>query len=91
MHEFPGALQPAHVFPRLRRLGARQGLDYFADAEPQTMFVSNHGAKVAEPLLKEAGNDQVLMEQYLDFLTNRSFRRSLLIHAGEKKGREVPA
>jgi hypothetical protein len=49
------------------------------------MFVSNHGAKVAEPLLKEAGGDQVLMEQYLDFLTNRSFRQSLLVHAAEKQ------
>jgi SAM-dependent methyltransferase len=85
MHEFLEHCNQPMYFRDFVASARAQGLDYLGDAEPQTMFVSNHGAKVAEPLMKEAGNDQVLMEQYLDFLTNRSFRRSLLVHAAQKK------
>jgi methyltransferase-like protein/SAM-dependent methyltransferase len=56
-------------------------LTYLADALPQTMFAINYGATVAEPLLKECGHSQVLVEQYLDFVVNRTFRQSLLVHA----------
>jgi SAM-dependent methyltransferase len=55
------------------------GLVYLADAAPQTMFATNYGDKVAEPLLKECGHSQVLLEQYLDFVVNRTFRQSLLV------------
>jgi SAM-dependent methyltransferase len=84
MHEFLEYCNQPLYFRDFVASARAQGLDYLGDAEAQTMFVSNQGAQVAEPLLKEAGGDQVLMEQYLDFLTNRSFRQSLLIHAGEK-------
>ncbi|WP_411882657.1 methyltransferase regulatory domain-containing protein [Polaromonas sp. YR568] len=84
MHEFLEHCNQPLYFRDFVASARAQGLDYLGDAEPQTMFVGNHGAQVAEPLLKEAGSDQVLMEQYLDFLTNRGFRQSLLIHAGEK-------
>jgi methyltransferase-like protein len=47
------------------------------------MFAVNYGDKVAEPLLKECGHSQVLLEQYLDFVVNRTFRQSLLVH-GER-------
>lgn len=85
LHEFLEDCNQPVYFRDFVAAARSHGLDYLADAEPQTMFVSNHGAQVAEPLLKEAGNDQVLMEQYLDFLTNRSFRQSLLIHAAQKQ------
>lgn len=84
LHEFLEPCNQPMYFRDFVAAARGQQLDYLADAEPHTMFVSNHSAQVAEPLLKEAGNDQVLMEQYLDFLTNRNFRHSLLIHAGEK-------
>ncbi|WP_411880646.1 methyltransferase regulatory domain-containing protein [Polaromonas sp. YR568] len=84
MHEFLEHCNQPLYFRDFVASARAQGLDYLGDAEPQTMFVSNHGAQAAEPLLKEAGSDQVRMEQYLDFLTSRSFRQSLLIHAGEK-------
>lgn len=85
MHEFLEHCNQPMYFRDFVATARAQGLDYLADAEPQTMFVSNHGQQVAEPLLKEAGNDQVVMEQYLDFLSNRSFRQSLLVHAAQKK------
>lgn len=85
MHEFLEHCNQPMYFRDFVASARAQGLDYLADAEPQIMFVTNHGAQVAEPLLKEAGSDQVLMEQYLDFLANRSFRQSLLVHAAQKK------
>lgn len=56
-------------------------LAYLAEASVSSMFVSNYGAEIAEPLLKECADSQVTLEQYLDFLTNRPFRQTLLVHA----------
>jgi len=56
------------------------GLCYLAEAQPSTMFASNYGEGVAEPLLQECGHSQVLIEQYLDFIVNRTFRQTLLVH-----------
>jgi SAM-dependent methyltransferase len=56
-------------------------LSYLADASPPIMFALNYGNKVSQPLLEECGHSQVLVEQYLDFVVNRTFRQSLLVHA----------
>ena len=80
LHEF---LEPCNAPCYFKEFVARagaQGLVYLCDAEPSTMFVQNHGEKVREPLLRECGGSQVMMEQYLDFLVNRTFRQSLLVH-----------
>ena len=85
LHDFLDPFnQPVYVrdFVTAARL---QGVSYLGDAEPNTMFVSNHGAAIAEPLLKEVAGDQVLLEQYMDFLTNRTFRQSLLIHPEQRR------
>ena len=71
---------PCYFLEMLQRARA-QGLDYLAEARPHVMFVGNYGGKVAEPLLKACGRSQVLLEQYLDFVVNRTFRQSLLVHA----------
>ncbi len=79
LHEF---LEPCNAPCYFKDFVARaqsQGLAYLADAEPSTMFVQNYGEKVREPLLRECGGSQILIEQYLDFLVNRSFRQSLLV------------
>lgn len=79
LHEF---LEPHNAPCYFKQFAARagaQGLSYLADAEPSTMFVQNYGEKVREPLLRECGGSQVMMEQYLDFLVNRTFRQSLLV------------
>jgi SAM-dependent methyltransferase len=79
LHEF---LEPCNAPCYFKEFVARaetQGLAYLCDAEPSTMFVQNYGDKVREPLLRECGGSQVLMEQYLDFLVNRTFRQTLLV------------
>jgi SAM-dependent methyltransferase len=85
LHEFLEPCNQPVYFRDFVAAARNEALDYLADAEPYTMFVSNHGSQVAEPLLSEAGSDQVVMEQYLDFLTNRGFRQSLLVHAADKQ------
>ncbi len=81
LHEELGTFNsPCYLLEMVAR-SQPHGLVYLADASPQTMFASNYGEKVAEPLLKECGHSQVLLEQYLDFVVNRTFRQSLLVHA----------
>jgi SAM-dependent methyltransferase len=56
------------------------GLAYLADAQPHLMFAENYGRTVADKLAQECGRSQVLLEQYLDFVVNRTFRQSLMVH-----------
>jgi len=79
LHEF---LEPCNAPCYFKEFVARaqaEGLAYLCDAEPSTMFVQNYGDKVHGPLLRECGGSQILMEQYLDFLVNRTFRQTLLV------------
>jgi methyltransferase-like protein/SAM-dependent methyltransferase len=71
---------PCYLLELLERAGEHD-LAYLAEAAPAIMFAVNYGDKVAAPLLKECGHSQVLLEQYLDFVVNRTFRQTLLVHA----------
>jgi methyltransferase-like protein/2-polyprenyl-3-methyl-5-hydroxy-6-metoxy-1,4-benzoquinol methylase len=73
---------PCYFLEFLERAGGH-GLAYLAEARPQVMFAGNYGAEVSEKLLKKYGHSQVLMEQHLDFVVNRTFRQTLLVH-GER-------
>ncbi|VWX55645.1 Regulatory domain of a methyltransferase-containing protein [Burkholderiales bacterium 8X] len=79
LHEFLEPCNSPCYFKSFVERAASHGLAYLADAEPATMFVQNYGESVREPLLRECGGSQVMMEQYLDFLVNRTFRQSLLV------------
>jgi methyltransferase-like protein len=57
------------------------GLEYLAEAQPENMFVRNYGPRAVDHLLKDHGEDQVLLEQHLDFVVNRSYRQTLLVHS----------
>lgn len=80
LHEFLEPHNAPCYFKEFVARASSHGMAYLADAEPSTMFVQNYGDKVREPLLRECGGSQVMMEQYLDFLVNRTFRQSLLVH-----------
>lgn len=79
LHEFLEACNAPCYLKDFVAAAGTHGLAYLGDADPATMFVSNYGDKVATPLLQECGASQVLMEQYLDFITNRQFRQTLLV------------
>lgn len=79
LHEFLEPCNAPCYFKEFAARAAEKGLAYLADAEPSTMFVQNYAEQVREPLLRECGGSQILMEQYLDFLVNRTFRQTLLV------------
>ncbi|WP_213955647.1 MULTISPECIES: methyltransferase regulatory domain-containing protein [unclassified Variovorax] len=94
LHEFLEPCNAPCYFKEFVERADAYGLAYLADAEPSTMFVQNYGEKVREPLLRECGGSQVMMEQYLDFLVNRTFRQTLLVRkerAGQIRYRLDPA
>ena len=79
MHEYLEPFNTPCYFLDFGRRAEPYRLTYLADANVNTMFASNYGEKISVPLVKECGHSQVLMEQYLDFFTNRAFRQSLLV------------
>jgi methyltransferase-like protein/cyclopropane fatty-acyl-phospholipid synthase-like methyltransferase len=62
-------------------------LQYLGDANIPTMYLGNMPAKVVEKL--QAINDIVRTEQYMDFITNRRFRCSLLCKETVKLNRNL--
>src|SRR5262249_54867387 len=71
---------PCYFYEMLERAGAH-ALAYLAEAHPEKMIPGNYRPKVAEYLNKKCGGVQVLVEQYWDFVADRTFRESLLVHA----------
>jgi methyltransferase-like protein/SAM-dependent methyltransferase len=72
--------RPCYFYEMVGHAG-KHGLAFLAEARPEAMFPANFGPKVAEHLLQKCGGVQVLVEQYIDFVVNRTFRQSLLVHA----------
>ena len=71
---------PCYFSEMLGRAGAH-GLSFLAEAHPARMIPANYGPKVADYLAEKCGDVQVMVEQYLDFASNCTFRESLLVHA----------
>ena len=67
---------------------AANGLEYLAEAEVQTMLPNGLPQATIETLRRIAP-DIVRMEQYLDFLRNRAFRQTLLVHTGQTINRNL--
>ncbi len=65
----------------------KNNLQYLSDCNISTMYLGNMPAKVVEKL--QAINDIVRIEQYMDFITNRRFRSTLLCHNNIKLNRAI--
>jgi len=61
----------------------RNGLGFLAECDVPAMILDNYGREVAEQVRARAGNDLVESEQYLDLLSGRTFRQTLLV-GGER-------
>jgi methyltransferase-like protein/ubiquinone/menaquinone biosynthesis C-methylase UbiE len=83
LHEELEAFNTPCYFRDMVHRARAHGLEYLADAQPEYMFARNYGPLVVDRLAAEFGDDQVLLEQHLDFVVNRSFRQTLLVH-GER-------
>jgi len=63
------------------------GLDYVGDTNITGMYVGNMPPKAMEAL--KVINDIVSQEQYMDFITNRRFRSSIVCKSGQKINRNL--
>jgi methyltransferase-like protein/2-polyprenyl-3-methyl-5-hydroxy-6-metoxy-1,4-benzoquinol methylase len=64
-----------------------KGLEYVGDSTLSSMYVGNMPQKALEAL--RALNDIVAQEQYMDFVTNRRFRSTILARQGVKISRDL--
>ncbi len=78
---------PVYFYQFVEMLQQR-GLQYVGEADFNSMLLENFPSKIVETL-KPAIQDQVQLEQYLDFLTNRMFRSTLLCHGDVKLDRNL--
>lgn len=80
---------PLYFHQFAQRLEAHD-LQYLAEAEFAVMLPFNFPAEVAQRL-GEFASSQIEMEQYMDFLYNRSFRKTLICHREVELNRNVQA
>jgi SAM-dependent methyltransferase/methyltransferase-like protein len=59
----------------------KHGLGYLGESELHTMIAETYGAEVAAALRQLAANRLLPLEQYIDILTGRTFRQSILTRA----------
>ncbi len=78
LHEYLGEENTAFYFQEFVSNARKHNLNYLGDSSLSAMFVGNLPAKTAEKL--QSINDIVRTEQYMDFITNRKFRTTLLCH-----------
>ena len=87
-HEHLEGVNDPIYFHEFAGRAAQQGLQYLGEAEFHTMLASNFPPQVVETLRKIAP-DIIKMEQYMDFLRNRVFRQTLLVHQGIVLNRNI--
>lgn len=81
IHEYLEESNAPVYFHDFMERAARHGLQYIADAETGLGEIEALRPEVAARL-RAAARDRIELEQYLDFLVNRTFRRSLLCRQG---------
>jgi SAM-dependent methyltransferase len=87
-HEHLEPVNQPEYFYRFMERAALHDLAYLGEAEFSRMLGNDFGTKVAETLARVAP-DVLRREQYMDFLRNRSFRETLLVHKEVVLNRKV--
>ncbi|MDD2677471.1 MAG: methyltransferase regulatory domain-containing protein, partial [Methylacidiphilaceae bacterium] len=67
---------------------ARHGLSYLGEADFASMVLGNFPPRIAETLSR-ISPDVIRQEQLMDFLRNRAFRQTLLVHAQNPIDRNI--
>jgi len=80
--------QPLYFHEFAKRLSVN-GLQYLGDAEFSTMVASNFPPEVAATLNELGAHDLIQMEQYMDYVRCRYFRKSLICHSGVRLNRSI--
>jgi methyltransferase-like protein/SAM-dependent methyltransferase len=79
LHEHLEDINEPIYFHEFAERAARHGLQYLAEANFSSMLASNLPQEVTETLVRIAP-DTIRQEQFMDFLRNRTFRQTLLVH-----------
>lgn len=87
-HEFLEDENDAFYFSDFNRDVQSFGLQYLGDAEPASMMMADI-SEDAQKVFSQLKGNQIAIEQYLDFLRNRTFRCSLLCHSELKFDRNI--
>ncbi|WP_347939201.1 class I SAM-dependent methyltransferase [Rickettsia oklahomensis] len=87
LHEYLGEINTGIYFHQFIEKAQKNHLNYLGDALLASMFIGNLPAKTAEKL--QTINDIVRTEQYMDFITNRKFRSTLLCHKNIPINRKI--
>ena len=80
-HEFLEEINEPCTFQEFAAVAGRHGLGYLGDADMPSMILDNQPAHLAQKVRELGQNQQVAIEQYLDMLTGRTFRQSILVKA----------
>ena len=80
--------QPLYFHDFARKL-AVNGLQYLGDADFSMMISTNFSPEVARTLQELGAHDLLQMEQYMDFVRCRYFRKTLLCHGGLRLQRAI--
>ena len=81
--------EPVYFYQFAER-AARHGLKYLAEAQFKAVLAANLPPKVVNSL-RQLAKDTIALEQYMDFLRNRTFRQTLLCHQeAQLKSRLAP-
>ena len=87
LHDHLEAVNDPCYFHQFMSRAQQHQLGYLGDAELPSMYLGNHGEKVAGTLQQlESTTEQ---EQYLDFIANRRFRMTLLTKQGRNPVRNI--
>jgi methyltransferase-like protein/2-polyprenyl-3-methyl-5-hydroxy-6-metoxy-1,4-benzoquinol methylase len=78
-HEHLEHVNDPVYFHQFVSMARNHGLRYLGEARLPTMVTGNFGPDV-QKTLKTLAADQIQTEQYMDFLRNRMFRETLLVH-----------
>ena len=79
-HEYLEEYNDPLYFHQFMQQAALHGLQYLGEADFSSMSVSHFGPTMEERL-RSMSSDTVRMEQYIDFVRNRTFRQTLLCRA----------
>lgn len=89
-HEYMEVVNSPIYFHQFVERAERHGLQYLAESEFQTMFDVGIPDNISQTVAR-ISHDIIRNEQYLDFLRNRSFRRTLLCRKNLKLRRSLDA
>ena len=86
-HEYLEKGNSQFYFSDFANLAANHNLQYLGDSSLATMYLGNLPTKASEQL--KSINNIISAEQYMDFITNRRFRNTLLCKASATINRNI--